>query len=152
MLVTALQTIQRHILDDMNLQQHCCPQHNPKSHIQLLISVKYSLVLHCVAPGDIADIERELHILQFLTSQCSVQVTACGFQSNMVLQYRINEYCCENLKNHSIPNVMTSKRKYRYSKIITFTFSYCEKILKFFTLLVAATHNRKDNITHFRVH
>jgi hypothetical protein len=85
---------------------------NPKSHIQLFNFVKYSLVLHCVAPGDISDIERELHSIQFLTSECSVQVTARGFQSNMVLQYNIiNEYCCEKLKNHSIPNVMISKKE-----------------------------------------
>lgn len=113
MLVTALPITQYHILDDKNLQQHCCPPHYyPKSHIQLLISGRYSLVLHCVAPVDISDIGTKLHSLQFLTSECSVQVTACGFQSNMVLQYKIiNEHCCENLKNHSIPNVMTSKKK-----------------------------------------
>jgi len=117
MLVTALPTTQHHILDDVNLLQHCCPHPNPKSHIPLFISVRYSLVLHCVAPGDISDIDRELHSLQFLTSECSMQVTACGFQSNMVLQYNIiNEYCCENLKNHSIPNVMISKKKIQVLK------------------------------------
>jgi len=69
-------------------------------------------VLHCVAPVDISDIGRKFQSLQFLTSECSVQVTACGFQSNMVLRYKIiNEHCCENLKNHSTPNVMTSKKK-----------------------------------------
>ena len=88
----------------------------PKSHIRLLISVRYSLGLQCAVLEDVSNTDGELHNLHFLTSECNMQVTACGFQSNMVLQYKINEYCCENLKNHSIPNVMTSKKKIQIFK------------------------------------
>ena len=123
---------------------------NTKSHVRLLISVRYSLGLHCVALGDIFDIDRELHSLQFLTSECSVQVTACGFHSNMVLQYNItNEYCSENLKNHSIPNVMTSKKKIQVFKNNYIYIFILWKDNEVLTLLVTTTHNTKDNITHF---
>ena len=154
MLVTALPTTQHHILDDMNLQQHCFPHPNPKSHIQLLIPVRYSIVLHCVAPGDIADIDRELHSLQFITLECSMHVAACGFQSNMVLQYNIiNEYCHENLKNHSIPNVITSKKKIQVLKNNYIYICVLQKDTEVYYLISNYyTQQLRQHYTFYRVH
>jgi hypothetical protein len=112
------------------------------------------MVLHCVAPGDIADIDRELHSLQFLTSECSMHVTACGFQSNMVLQYNIiNEYCHENLKNHSIPNVMTNKKKIEVLKSNYICICILQKDTEIpYLISNYYTQQQRQHYTFYRVH
>jgi hypothetical protein len=112
------------------------------------------MVLHCVAPGDIADTDRELHSLQFLTSECSMHVMACGFQSKMVLQYNIiNEYCRENLKNHSIPNVMTSKKKIMVLKNNYIYICILQKDTEVYYLISNYyTQQLRQRYTFYRVH